>query len=399
MPDPFEQLQAPVVPTDPEPAFAANLRARVERALTLPKGVTVSDLASTIAPPVVPTASLGAVTPYLAVRDARAAIDWYREVFGSRLRSEPIEMPDGRIGHAELVIGTSVVMLADEFADIGHVAPTGPGSPVSLHVDVDDVDSVVARAVAGGADLTRGPYESEHGRGAALVDPFGHRWLLTAPVPIRHGDIVYTSLHVPDVQRAQTFFRDVVGIDPHHGFFHADSGSTLFVCFAVDDVSEAAERVVAAGGRAGEPHQAPHGVTVDCVDNQGMEFALWQRETFPRPGAAGWRPGDLTYVTFEVRDGDAFRSFFGSVLGWRFSPGHVPDGWQIADIAPLGGVHGGHDDTTVVPMYVTGDIDEAVQRVRSAGGTATAAERQPYGISSTCTDDQGTRFYLIEYGG
>jgi predicted enzyme related to lactoylglutathione lyase len=90
----------------------------------------------------------------------------------------------------------------------------------------------------------------------------------------------------------------------------------------------------------------------------------------------------------------AARAFYGSVLGWRFEPGRVADGWQVLDVAPMTGLSGGHDRATTVPMYRVDDIATAVQRVRDAGGTATDPEAQPYGTTSACADDQGTRFYL-----
>jgi predicted enzyme related to lactoylglutathione lyase len=82
------------------------------------------------------------------------------------------------------------------------------------------------------------------------------------------------------------------------------------------------------------------------------------------------------------------------VLGWRFASGRAEDGWQVEDVSPMLGVSGGHELATTVPMYKVADIHRAVGLVRDAGGTATAPESQPYGVTSTCTDDQGTRFYL-----
>jgi predicted enzyme related to lactoylglutathione lyase len=84
------------------------------------------------------------------------------------------------------------------------------------------------------------------------------------------------------------------------------------------------------------------------------------------------------------------------VLGWRFSPGRVPDGWAVEDVVPMTGMHGGHDEATVVPMYRVDDVVAAVERVRAAGGSSTDPERRPYGLSADCVDNQGTRFYLGE---
>ena len=97
-----------------------------------------------------------------------------------------------------------------------------------------------------------------------------------------------------------------------------------------------------------------------------------------------------------MSDSDRSRAFSGSVLGWRFSPGRTRGGWNVEGVVPMVGMAGGQDPATIVPMYRVGDIAVAVERVRAAGGTATDPERLPYGLSSSCTDDQGTRFYLGE---
>ncbi|HKH87262.1 MAG TPA: VOC family protein, partial [Acidimicrobiales bacterium] len=101
--------------------------------------------------------------------------------------------------------------------------------------------------------------------------------------------------------------------------------------------------------------------------------------------------------TMEVIDSGLARSFYASVLGWRFEPGRVEDGWGPVDVAPMMGMHGGQPQMVVVPMYRIDDINSGVERVRRAGGTATDPEQLPYGWSSVCEDDQGTRFYLGEH--
>jgi predicted enzyme related to lactoylglutathione lyase len=236
---------------------------------------------------------------------------------------------------------------------------------------------------------------------------------LTEPTAatVRQGDLAYASLWVPDVARAATFFatvldweyaegsapqgRQVLGRDPHHGLWETDEGPTLFLTFSVDDVDEALERVRAAGGTAGEPDDAPYGRVAECVDPMGMTFAVHQLTPgAPRVPLNGARHGDLAYVTMEVIDTAATSAFYGAVLGWEIEPGRVDDGWGPIDVAPMAGFHGGHDRIVVVPMYRVDDIESALVRVRDAGGTAPPVERQPYGLSALCEDDQGTRFYL-----
>jgi predicted enzyme related to lactoylglutathione lyase len=189
----------------------------------------------------------------------------------------------------------------------------------------------------------------------------------------------------------------VAGAALHHGLNGGHDRSTLFLCFAVDDVVAAVERVRAAGGSAGDPTPAPYGLTAMCHDVEDAAFALYQ----PPPGAPAprlpahrSRQGDLAYITMEVRDSAPVRAFYGEVLGWHFTAGRVVDGWVPDDVAPMTGLHGGHPMPTVVPMYRVDDMHGTVARVRAAGGSAGVPERQPYGLSAECVDDQGTRFFL-----
>jgi PhnB protein len=115
--------------------------------------------------------------PYLIIEGATAAIDFYGKVLGT---TERLRMPgpDGRIGHAELQLGDAVIMLADEFPDMGATSPkTLGGSPVTLTVYVEDVDSVFERAIEAGATSLR-PVENQFygDRTGQFEDPFGHRW-------------------------------------------------------------------------------------------------------------------------------------------------------------------------------------------------------------------------------
>jgi uncharacterized glyoxalase superfamily protein PhnB len=122
------------------------------------------------------------LTPYLAVRDARAAIAWYGEHLGAVVTRDPMVMPDGRIGPVELAVGGAGWMMSDEHPEIQVEAPVaGHGAAVTLHLTVDDVDALATRAVVGGAVLDRGPEDTPVGRVAVFRDPFGHRWFLSGP--------------------------------------------------------------------------------------------------------------------------------------------------------------------------------------------------------------------------
>jgi len=123
------------------------------------------------------------VIPYLSVDGADAAIDFYTTVFGAKERVR-MPGPGGKIGHAELEIGDSVVMLADSFPDMG--APTPKqlgGTPVTVMVYVEDVDAAFERALAAGATAERNVEDQFYGdRAGQFADPFGHKWFVATHV-------------------------------------------------------------------------------------------------------------------------------------------------------------------------------------------------------------------------
>ena len=126
------------------------------------------------------------VTPYLMINGASKAIEFYKRAFGATERMR-MEQPDGNVGHAELQIGDSCVMLSDEFPSMDLRGPQ-PGQPVSvsIHLYVEDVDAMSAKAATAGATVER-PVENQFygDRTCTLRDPFGHRW--------------HVSTHVEDV--------------------------------------------------------------------------------------------------------------------------------------------------------------------------------------------------------
>ena len=123
------------------------------------------------------------VTPYLYVGGARQAIDFYKSILGAEERMS-MPGPDGKVGHAELTIGESVIMLADEFPDMGALGPKSVGgSPVTIHVYVQDVDDTFDRAVKAGAAVLRPVEDKFYGdRGGEFEDPYGHRWSIATHV-------------------------------------------------------------------------------------------------------------------------------------------------------------------------------------------------------------------------
>ena len=123
------------------------------------------------------------VTPYLICKDAGRALEYYKKAFEAEELSRH-EMPDGKIGHAEIKIGDSPVMLADEFPEMNALSPLTIGnSPVSLMVYVEDVDAVFKRAIAAGGKETRAVANQFYGdRLGMMTDPFGHVWSIATHV-------------------------------------------------------------------------------------------------------------------------------------------------------------------------------------------------------------------------
>ena len=131
-----------------------------------------------------------AVSPYLIVDDAPRALEFYKKAFGAKELMRHAG-PDGRIGHAEIKIGDSIVMLADEHLEVNARSPkTVGGTPVSLHFYVKDVDAVARQATAAGAKVVRPVQDQFYGdRNGMLEDPFGHQW--------------HISTHIEDVSPAE----------------------------------------------------------------------------------------------------------------------------------------------------------------------------------------------------
>ena len=123
------------------------------------------------------------VSPYLCVNGGTAALEFYKSVFGATERMR-MPAPDGRIGHAELQFGDSVIMLADEYPEMGVRSPHAiGGTPVTISVYVEDVDAVFNRAVAAGAKSVRAVETQFYGdRSGQFEDPFGHRWSVATHV-------------------------------------------------------------------------------------------------------------------------------------------------------------------------------------------------------------------------
>jgi PhnB protein len=128
----------------------------------------------------VPT-GMHTMTPYLCVRDSLKAIAFYKKAFGAIAHGEPLVGPDGKIGHAQIQIGDSVLMLSDEMPAWGNKSPeTLGGTTVKLHLYVADADAAFAKAIAAGATVVMPVMDQFYGdRSGRLTDPFGYGWIIS----------------------------------------------------------------------------------------------------------------------------------------------------------------------------------------------------------------------------
>jgi predicted enzyme related to lactoylglutathione lyase len=411
MTDPLDALRDPIRPVDPDPAFARALRTRVERALL--------DLPEAPVTAVLETPSdvrLHTLTPRLSVVDARAAVAFYVDAFGARRRDEPFVLPDGRVGHVEVALGDSVLMLADEYPEMGLLAPLNRGGPSqSLRLEVSDPDAVVAAAVRAGARLELPVTDEPYGRTGSVIDPSGHRWVVAREAPAaRPGEVVFASLWTRYSARAERFYPAVLGWELEGD--HAGQGRqvtnlaartglfggqrpTLLLCYAVPDVDAAVRLVRAAGGTAEEPADRPYGRIANCADDQGLPFAVSHGPGAPGPS----EPGGLSYVDFRMPDAGRARAFYGTVLGWGFEPGGQDGYWHPmvggGFPSPMAGLVGGHPEATVTPTFGVPDVATACAAVRAAGGSAPEPVTDHHGTSAFCSDDQGAAFGLSQITG
>jgi PhnB protein len=144
------------------------------------------------------------VTPYLIVKGAAEALEFYKRAFGAT-EIMRFPMPDGRVGHAEMKFGDSIVMLADEFPQMGAVSPqTLGGTPFGLCLYVPNVDELFAQAVAAGAKVERPVTNQFYGdRAGTVLDPFGHKWTITTHVEdVSHEEMQKRMAAMPKPEAA-----------------------------------------------------------------------------------------------------------------------------------------------------------------------------------------------------
>jgi PhnB protein len=129
------------------------------------------------------------VTPYLTIDGAAQAIEFYKKAFGA-VELFRMAMPDGKIGHAEIRIGNSPIMLGEQCAEMGTRAPQG-STPVGMLIYVEDVDALAKQAVAAGATMMQPVMDQMWGdRMGKVVDPFGHQWSLATHIEdVSHAEV------------------------------------------------------------------------------------------------------------------------------------------------------------------------------------------------------------------
>src|SRR6202045_3598792 len=134
------------------------------------------------------------LTPFLTVRDAVRAIEFYKEAFGAKERGV-MKGPDGKVMHAELTIGDSIIMLSDEMPEYGTHSPLSGGAGMGLHIYVDGVDAAFDRAVKAGAQVEMPVADQFWGdRYGKLKDPFGHKWSIATHVKDMSADEMKRSM-------------------------------------------------------------------------------------------------------------------------------------------------------------------------------------------------------------
>lgn len=328
--DAFDVLAADTSPIRPDRRFADSLRLQLDTELGVRMTTTDTDTAPAAIDPMQVT---NTITPYLVVSGAAAAIDFYVAAFGA-VEHHRMVGDDGRIGHAEIIVGGSRLMMADEYPEVDALGPTTRGgTSVNFTITVPDVDRSFATALALGAKQLRPVEDQFYGfRQGTLVDPFGHQWSLSTPIA------GYTDQQYVEQSAAEGF-----------AVVHADGSAA--------DRSTARDRSVSESG-----HQLKH---------HGR--------------------GDLYYFTLPVADLPRAQAFFGAVLGWQFTSsenGHVEN---IS--APPGGLNQTADVGARL-WFAVDDIHAAVAKVRELGGSSDDPVLYDSGWSADCTDDQGTVFSL-----
>lgn len=325
----------------PRPEFKARLKSDLERRALMATSANAVPTISKVKP--IPE-GYHSVAPYLAVRGAAAAIEFYKQAFGAK-EVMRLRMPDGKIGHAEIQIGDSRIMLSDEFPEYGNRSPEAfGGSPVTIHLWVEDVDVVARQAVAGGAKILIPVSDQFHGdRSGRLADPFGHVWIV--------------STHIEDVspeeieRRAEAFMKQQAA--------------------SAEGKREPAQPTKAASGI----REGFHTVTPYITAHEAPELLDFVKQAFGAEELLR-TTGSGGGMHAEVRIDDSI-IMIGGGGAWRGTP--MP---------------------TAIHLYVP-DADAVYRRALEAGATSTLEPMdQPYGERSAGVKDRaGNQWYIATHFG
>lgn len=427
----------------PHPAFKARLKAELERSTSM----------ATVA-----TEPLAAVrqtaTPTLRIRDAAAALEFYKAAFGAR---ELMRFAaGGRIPHAELAIGNSVIIVADEALDYGFPSPASlGGSPVTVRLYVDDADVLVVRAVAAGAELVSPVIDQFYGdRSGDVVDPFGYRWTIAtrkedlsldemhrrlaalekaqqkAEAPRAAGHQTVTPyLVVQDALAMVEFVTRVFGAEQRHqgigsaGGLHTEvriGDSTVMIGGGapnlswrgasqpaalhvyVEDTDAAFARALEAGATAThEPADMEYGErSAGVVDAAGNHWYIATAVGEPHV------PEGMHTVTASLHPlrADPVISFLQRAFGARTLERHAsPQGVvlhakiKLGDsILEIGEAHGPFQPMRSMFLLQVPDVDAAYRRALAAGATSiTEPGDQAYGMRNAAVEDAfGHQWYV-----
>jgi len=310
----------------PREDFKTRLKSDLERRASM----------ATVAEPV--AAVPQAAAPYMTLKNAAHAIEFYKKAFGAIETFRLVE-PSGKIGHAQIAIGNSTIMLADEYPDYDAFSPsTLGGSPVKMHLYVDDVDAVFERAVAAGAKIIRPVEDQFYGdRSGQLSDPFGYTWTVASHQQmLSHEEIQrrFTEMSTPHPKKG-------LAVDP------IPKGYTTLTTYLVAEDADA------------------------LID--------FMKKTFDAEELFRSGPGSEGGLHSEVRIGDSMLMVGGGGKGmkWRGTP--LPSAFHI---------------------YVP-DCDATYARALAAGATSIQEPTdQPYGErSGSVKDAAGNSWYIATYKG
>ena len=350
--DPLAVLAEPSRPVRPPGAFATRLRSRLLEALGLDdtSDTTTIDMPErkttmSTTPPATtsPTVGTAMAVPYITVRGCAGALAWYADVFGAT-EVMRVTADDGTIGHAEISIGGATIYLSDEHPALGVVGPaTLDGTTFALHLTVDrDVDGLFARAVDAGATALHEPADQPHGaRHGALVDPFGHRWMLSqqleqvdvetyrdraaqegytveaaSPKPTPRYGQIWAAMPYADAPAGIRFLTEVLGFEEQLVVPNPDDPSVIE--HSQLRWPEGGILQAATANRPGNPYSARPTGSESLYVVTADPHAVWERcqaagvEVLDPPSTPDYAPDTMN---FSIRDPEGNIFTFGSYAG------------------------------------------------------------------------------------